>query len=167
MSETDGITVTIKYGKGYEETWAVFRGSSAQAIRTLVIDYFGVEAQAVSELSAHELVVNMTNVAHGTGNAAATLGAVAVPKASTFTYNAAPTGNPWAGIEDTDAPAESPAEPVVSAPEGGHPHQALIDALNGAGDLPALKRVWATNQAAFTDPDVQAAYKARGKELSK
>lgn len=155
MSITDhGITVTVKYGKGYEESWAVFKGMGNAEVRTLILDYFGVEPNAVTELTTHELVVDLTRVAQGTASAASVLSAVAIPGGKTDPPPPA-SGNPWAGLDEEKPEAEAEA----------HPFQSVIDALKAATDIPALQRVWAENQPAFKDETVVAAYKARGKEL--
>ncbi len=46
-------------------------------------------------------------------------------------------------------------------------YQYVLDAFALAGDVKELQAVWFKNQAAFDDPIIQDAYKARGKELSK
>lgn len=151
-----GITVTIKYGKGYEVPWAVFKSASVETIRADIISYFGLDHQAVAELTLNELVSNVSQVAQGIGNAAATLGAVVIPRTSPGPTTTS-EGNPWAGIGDDESKhQEWPA----------HPHQALIDSFALAAGVKDLQAIWFKNQDAFTDEAVQAAYKARGKELS-
>jgi hypothetical protein len=155
-------TVTIKYGKGYEETWAVFKGSNDE-VRGNILDYFAVPAENVEGLSLSELVVNVTNLAHGKGNAAALLGGVVIGSRPTEPADSATVtqdgkdeaqnttaSDPWAD----DAPAE---------PQGPHPVLAVIEA---ATSVEELKRIWAENQAALTDADLLAAWKAKGKALS-
>jgi hypothetical protein len=156
MTFTDhGITVTIKYGKGYDDTWAVFKGVDVGAVGRQITDYFGIDAGGLSDLSLHELVQNVTSIAHGTNTAATVLGAVAIPQ----TPPPAQEGNPWAGLdEDTKDTSYLSTE---------SPFQHLFDAMNAATDVKELQKVWATNQAAFQNDDLMTAYKARGKELSK
>ena len=164
----DGVTVTIKYGKSYEETWAVFKGS-VEAIRRMVIDYFGVAPEAVTELTTHELVVNMTNVAQGTGNAAALLGAVVIPASESGSKPVQSAGgNPWADL-DEDPVTERLSDSAIAhrADVAASQHQHVIDAFAKAADVKALQAVWAANQHAFSDSAVVEAYKARGKELQK
>lgn len=156
----DGISVTIKYGKGYEETWAVFRGSNVDRIRAQICDYFGVDRASVSELTVSELVVNVTNLAHGKGNAAALLGATVIPSSQAGKAETAKPGEDvWS---DDTAPGEFPAESAPAEPEGPNPVIALMEAT---ASIPELQKVWAANQSAFKDADVMAAYKAKGKAL--
>ena len=75
------MSITIKYGKGYEETWAGFTGTVPEG-REDIIDYFGVDRATVTELTLSELVVNVTNLAHGKGNVAAMLGVAALTGAA-------------------------------------------------------------------------------------
>ena len=156
-------TVTIKYGKGYEETWAVFKGS-VPGIREQIIDYFGLLRDAVAEYTLHELVINVTNLAHGTGNAAAILGAVVIPPSEAGAKPVESTGgNPWAGLGVGTADVAVKAK---AAPAAASENQHVIDAFAKAPDVKELQKVWAANQSAFSDPAVVEAYKARGKELS-
>lgn len=163
VAEGKNVTVTIKYGKAYEETWAVFRGTVAE-IREMILEYFGIEIQIVEHLTTHELVVNVTNLAHGTGNAAAILGAVVIP-ASEGGVKAvqSETGNPWAGLGEGTAEGAVKATPAASTVSA---HQHVIDAFAKATDVKELQKVWAANQSAFSDEAVVTAYKARGKELN-
>jgi hypothetical protein len=155
--------VTIKYGKGYEETWAVFNGQVGE-VREDIMSYFGIDPEnsAVANLTPSELVVNVTNLAHGKGNAAALLGGVVIgsqpatatsaPASPKVDEGQQPSGSdPWAA-----AAASTPATPAAN------PMLALIEAVP---DVPALQRLWAENQAAFQDAEVMAAWKAKGKAL--
>lgn len=162
MSDTSdpkgrGITVTIKYGKGYEETWVVFRGS-VDEVRDDLTDFFGLQRVNASNLTLSELVVNATSVAHGLGNLAAGLGATvteshaAEPAAPAAPETPAPASDAW-----TQAAATTPEPPAAPS---------LLDNISRAPDVPALQRLWAENQAAFADPAVMDAWKARGRALS-
>lgn len=149
-----GVTVTIKYGKGYEETWAVFRGTVSQ-VREDIISYFGVDGASVASLTLSELVVNVTNLAHGKGNAAALLGGVvlgSVPSGDTAAAEAAalgtPASDPWASVESNTVTE--------------HP---LLARIKAATNVEELKLLWADNQAAFSDENVMAAWKQRGQAL--
>lgn len=156
MTATDhGITVTLKYDKGYDAPWAVFKAPSAEAVRADIISYFGLEYASVSELTLHELVVNVTNIAQGGITAATMLNAVAIPATSRAVEEQ--TDNPWAGLDDEeDEEKKQEANPLAY----------LFDAIAAATNVEELQRVWVKNQSAFTDEAVVAAYKARGKALS-
>lgn len=152
-----GITVTIKYGKGYEQSWVVFHGL-AEEIRDDIVSFFGMQRENVVNLTLSELVVNATSVAHGLGNLAAGLSATVVesrsmePAAHMASAASVATSDAWAQAATTTP--ESPAAP------------SLFDDISRAPDVPALQRFWAENQAAFADPAVMDAWKARGRELS-
>lgn len=154
----EAMTVTIKYGKGYEESWAVFRGDVWQ-IRADLITYFGINVDYANGVTLNELVIAATHVAHGTGNVAAVLGAT--PISVTESLTGAPTGN--AAWDQFDGKGEKPAvEAVREAAEGS---QALISQLQQAASVADLKKLWAEHQAAFSDASVKAAYSVRGKAL--
>jgi hypothetical protein len=149
-SYADGtIGVTIKYGKGYEDTWAVFRGSVRQ-VRDLICDYFGFECKDETSLSLSALVVNATNLAHGKGNIASILDARIISE----TPNDAPANDPWAA-----ASASEPEQPTANKSAW------ILGEIERAPSLDELKKLWAANQAMFDDPAVMAAYKARGRAL--
>lgn len=149
-SYPDGsIGVTIKYGKSYEDTWAVFRGSVRQ-VRDLIGDYFGFESKDVTQLSLSDLVVNATNLAHGKGNIASALDAVVIPDPAT-----APAEDPWA--------AASAAQHEQKSDTGSAWILGEIEKQTTTADL---QKLWAANQSYFADPAVMTAYKARGRSLS-
>lgn len=150
MSITDhGITVTIKYGKAYDDSWAVFKGPNTTDVRFQILEYFGVSDDDTIHLTLHELVTDVTKVAQGTATAARVLDAVAInpnPRETNI--------HPWAGLKE-----ELAAEAAV------HPHQRVLDLIGQQTSIDDLRAVYAKNQAAFADEEVMDAYKARGKEL--
>jgi hypothetical protein len=149
-SYPDGtIGVTIKYGKGYEDTWAVFRGSVRQ-VRELICDYFGFECKLVTDLSLSDLVVNATNLAHGKGNVASILDAQIITETPAQT----PENDPWAA-----ASAPQPEQNTSNASAW------ILGEIEKQTTIADLQKLWAANQAMFSDPAVMAAYKARGRAL--
>ncbi|MFF4528200.1 hypothetical protein ACFY1P_02910 [Streptomyces sp. NPDC001407] len=149
QSHEHGISVTIKYGEGYKDTWAVFRGPS-EVVRAQIVDYFGFDSEPVTNLSLSELVVEATSIAHGTGNIAGLLGGRIVPEqAAPAQATGAP--DPWAQAEQPDAKEE--------------PHGWILGEIAKQASIADLQRLWASNQSFFADPSVMAAYKAKGREL--
>ncbi|EFL15308.1 hypothetical protein [Streptomyces sp. C] len=149
-SSADGsIGVTIKYGAGYADTWAVFRGSVEQ-VRTQICGFFGFECKDWTGLSLSDLVVNATNLAHGKGNIASILDARIISDAPAPT----PENDPWAA-----ASASTPEQPTANKSAW------ILGEIEKAPSLDELKKLWAANQAMFEDPAVMAAYKARGRAL--
>ena len=150
-----GVTVTIKHGKGYQDTWSVFKGLPHE-VREDLISYFAIPEEQHFELSLHEVVVNATTLAHGVGNVAGKLGGTVLSKGNDSppwdtSTSAAKGGDPW---------AQAKAEPAK--PEE-HP---LLTQIKNAADVPSLQRIWAENQDAFADAAIMDAWKARGKELT-
>ncbi|WP_394615867.1 hypothetical protein JNUCC0626_40055 [Lentzea sp. JNUCC 0626] len=150
------ITVTIKYGKDYEGSQAIFSGQVGE-VREDICAFFGVECESLSNLSLNDIVVDMTSLAHGVSNLASILGAVAVgsPPATETVTEPAPGEDVWAGADTstppwpTDKPAENP----------------LLAQIKTAPSIPDLQRIWAENQAAFANGDLMDAYKQRGRAL--
>lgn len=159
----ESMSVTIKYGKGYEETWVVFHGNIWQ-IRADLIAYFGVDVNYGSGLTLNELVVAATNVAHGTGNVAAILGGT--PISVTESLTGEPTGKAaWDAVEHKDGKLPYGGSTSDADVQGADPSAELIQQLQTAASVEALKKLWVDNQASFSDKDVKAAYSIRGKSL--
>ncbi|MFJ3775209.1 hypothetical protein ACIPX0_26285 [Streptomyces sp. NPDC090075] len=156
MSE---ITVTIKYGKGYDDTWAVFRGRPEE-IRADVLAYYGMDPETQKGLSLSSVVVNATNVAHGKGLIATALGATVVEE-TTNEAPAKPTSDPWA------AAASSTQVVTVAdqAPANDNPNAYILGEIEKQTTVDGLKKLWAANQSFFSDASVMAAWKAKGKSL--
>jgi hypothetical protein len=157
-----GIQVTIKYGKGYEETWVSFAGLPDE-IRADIVQYFDLDWDSIEGLSLSAVVVTATNLAHAKGALASTFGATVIPKGEEYKPAAAskPQGDVWESVgqaaqaQQSSAPAEPERNPLF----------AVIEAEN---TVDGLKRLYAESAAAFQGPEgpeLLAAWKARGKAL--
>lgn len=146
-----GITVTVKYGTGYDQPWVVFHGL-VEEVRDDIVSFFGIQRENVVNLTLSDLVVNATSAAHGVGALASSLGATVIESRP---------HDPQVPADDAWVQASSSA-PAEKEPAG----QALLDRIGQAPDVPALQRLWVENQAAFADPAVMDAWKARGRALS-
>lgn len=134
------LVATIKFGGGYDAPWLVAHGESVDDVRAYLIDSFGLDPTTEETLA--ELIVNASTMAVGMGNVSKTLKGSVVKS------------------EKTSKPkAEPKAEPVA---EEKPDIFALIEAVES---VDALTEVWATNKAAFKDPKVAEAFKAKGKAL--
>ncbi|MCX5236253.1 hypothetical protein OG824_13690 [Streptomyces prunicolor] len=156
MSET---TVTIKYGKGYDDTWAVFRGRPEE-IRADILSYFGMDPETQRGLSLSSVVINATNVAHAKGLIATALGATVVEETSTD-GPAKPTSDPWAAAAGT-TPVHTVAD---QAPAKEDRNVWILGEIEKQTTVQGLKKLWADNQSFFADVAVMAAWKTKGKSL--
>lgn len=163
MSESTSarpVSVTFKYGKGYEEPWVVFQGTAAE-VRAEIASFFGVTEEVHKDFTLSELVVFANNVAHGKGAAAAILGATPVPSSM--------TGQSAFDIVDAEAGGQQKAgdEPARQAQsEQDAEVGALLGKIAEATSRDALKDIWARNRALFdAKPELTEAYKAKGKSL--
>lgn len=137
---TPGETgVTIKYGKGYDDTWVTFRGTP-DSVRSQLCETFGLKPEGFDTLS--ELVLEATALAHGANNAASGAGGRSIPK------DQKSEGAPAQEAK----PEEKPASP-------------LLERVEEATDVKQLQHLWASNKEAFADADLMAAWKAKGKSL--
>jgi hypothetical protein len=154
-SPARGITVTIKYGKGYEQPWAVFHGSTGQ-IRDDLTAFFGMNPDETAGLTLSDLVVNAMTSAHAVGVLASGMSATVI---------ASHGREPAASRPDAAKPG-TPAAPPSAAPPAEAVANPLLAVIAQVPDVRSLERLWAENQAAFSDPEVMAAWKARGRALS-
>ncbi|MGZ2360715.1 hypothetical protein LRE75_29220 [Streptomyces sp. 372A] len=151
MSDTQrSVTVTVKSGKEYDSWWAVFRGATYEVYDDVIM-FFGFDSETVTNLSLHELVDEASKLAHGSALITRQLGAtpIATPQA------AAAGEDPWAAAQATTA---APAQSAGSA-------TALLEQVAACQTTDELKRLWATNQAAFADQAVMDAWKSRGRAI--
>jgi len=164
--ELDSRTsVTFKTGKQYKESLINFNGAR-QAVREDVIAYFGLDAEAVKDMTDFEIRMAADEIAQGVSTVASKLGGKVLgskPASSSESESERTTsGNdPWASVEGstTSAPAE---EPKVEE----DPLKAMRDTIESMQDVPGLQRLWAENRPLFdANADLMVAYKARGKHL--
>ncbi|MEU8133221.1 hypothetical protein [Streptodolium elevatio] len=158
MSET---SVTIKYGKGHDDSWVVFRGTLSE-IRANIMEYFGMDPESQRGLSLDSIVINATNIAHSKGLLGSQLGATVTHEQPAPAPAATPSEDPWVAATANQAPAPQP--PAASEPKAEDPDAYVIGLIAQATTVEGLKRIWAENQALFNTP-LLARYKEKGKEL--
>ncbi|MFF4510576.1 hypothetical protein [Streptomyces mirabilis] len=159
MSE---LSVTIKYGKSYDDTWAVFKGTTSE-IRADILDFFGMDPATQVGLSLSSIVTNATQVAHGKGLIATALGATVIEE--TAEPAKPPTDDPWAAASATQS-GPWPGSASVAEPKKEDPNAYILGEIEKQTTVDGLKKLWAANQSFFSDAAVMAAWKAKGKALS-
>ncbi|MFG2923866.1 hypothetical protein ACGFYA_20450 [Streptomyces sp. NPDC048305] len=159
MSE---LSVTIKYDKGHDATWAVFRGTTGE-IRADVMEFFGMDPATQAGLSLSSIVTNATQIAHGKGLIATSLGATVVEETS---EPARPTDDPWAAASAQQSSSPWPGSVSVAEPKKEDPNAWILGEIESQATVDGLKKLWAGNQSFFSDASVMAAWKAKGKALS-
>ena len=148
MSKERGVTVTVKYGAGFETPWTVFHGSVDEVKEDMGI-WFGQE-EAAKTLDGHDLLSGL--------------------------YNAFKTQGGGSGGRSRGKPSEAapePAKPISADVEEARP---LVDAeglvevvimqIKNATDDGILD-LWRQYKKAFEDARVQKAVKDRKAELAK
>jgi hypothetical protein len=154
------LSVTIKYDKGHDATWAVFRGTPGE-IRADVLEFFGMDPATQVGLSLSSVVTNATQIAHGKGLIATALGATIVEET---TEPAKPTDDPWAAASAAQS-GPWPGSASVAEPKKEDPNAYILGEIEKQTTVDGLKKLWAGNQSFFSDPAVMAAWKAKGKSL--
>ncbi|PHQ49488.1 hypothetical protein BLA24_25980 [Streptomyces cinnamoneus] len=143
--EGRSVTVTIKCGAAQEDPQLSFRGPSAE-VQEDIAACFGFDRKSVSGLTLHELVAEANQLAQGASTVMRGFpGARVVPQGDERNESAQST-TPPAGHQETENP--------------------LLEQITACATTDDLRRLWATNQHAFTDPAVMDAWKARGRALA-
>ena len=148
MSKERGVTVTVKYGSGYDAPWTVFHGSVDEVKEDMGI-WFGQE-DAAKTLDGHDLLSGLYNAFKAQGGS---------------------SGGRGRGKPSETAP--EPAKPISADVEEARP---LVDAeglvevvimqIKNATDDGILD-LWRQYKKAFEDARVQKAVKDRKAELTK
>ncbi|MCJ0870242.1 hypothetical protein [Streptomyces sp. AP-93] len=138
--EALSITIKVPCGDGGTAPQVVFSGT-ASGLRDELGSFFGLESKSVTSLTLHEILVEVSQLARSAEAITSGLGAHVVPQAST----AAPP-----------APQGGPT---------GSPASAVLEQIAACQAADELRRLWAANQAAFAEPVVMDAWKARGRAL--
>lgn len=153
-----GVTITIKYGKGYEETWAVFRGRPDE-VRDDILTFFGIDRESVAEQTLSDVVVTATSIAHGKGNVARYLGGNVISSGPAQQSSGSTGSAAWAEAEQEQG--SRPTEDV-QLPE----RHWILGAIEGASSLEELKSLYVENKADFDSvAELLPAWKAKGKAL--
>ncbi|WP_189112252.1 hypothetical protein [Pilimelia terevasa] len=129
--------MTIGYGTTPQASRATFTGTPAQVSED-IIECFGLDAERFADTPLSDIVLEATSVAVSLDLVARKLGGRLVAEPDAAPQKA----------------AESAAQPA-----------SLLDRITGAPDVAVLQRLWVDNQAAFADPQIMAAWKARGRAL--
>ncbi|WP_436739910.1 hypothetical protein [Streptomyces sp. BBFR102] len=157
------MKITIKYGKTYEDTWAVFEGGAPE-VRAEIIDYFGMDPETQAGLSLSSIVVNATQIAHGKALIATSLGATVIEETSK-SEPAKPAGDPWAAASAKQSPSAWSGSASVAEAKVEDPNAYILGEIAKQATVDGLKKLWAANQSFFADPAVMAAWKAKGKAI--
>lgn len=163
QARPEGVSVTIKTGKGFEDTWLGFTGS-VQEVRENIKATFELDD---TDLTLFELVQNATQTAHGVTTAVRGLGGRVEPTSSA---PAAPTADEAQQTNAFDQAARELREPEKEQ----DPYDALDAAVQEFTDLDALREFYAepANKALFTAGTERAeaskkAWQKKGRQLNK
>lgn len=149
----DKGTATIKFGKEFDAPWYVAYGHPSE-IRRQIIQAFGYESVDDS-VTLIDLMAKASADAQAAFALAKGGGASPDPWGATGGRRAGGSGKAAAGKKSEP---ETPADPA-------NENQPIVDAIKAAADETELKKVWAENSDAFSDKELQTAYKAKLKEL--
>lgn len=143
--EGRSITVTVKYGASADDSQISFHGA-AYEVYDDIVTCFGLDRNSVTSLSLHELVAEVGQIAQSTRTVMKGLGGHIVPQGG--------------------GQAETPRDAMTPGPAQGE-RNAVLEQIAACKTVDELRRLWAANQAAFSDPAVMDAWKARGRSLKR
>lgn len=126
------LSATLKYGKGYEDSWLVIRADNAADLKKAIEEATGLSGEG---LSVVDLIHNAASHVHQVSKMGTALGATVI--AETPAEPAAPA--------QVQAQAAAPAAP---APQAQGP--SLEDQIASAKSASELSDLFLKNKAAFT-----------------
>jgi hypothetical protein len=137
----------------------VYRGTEEEIKSALVLDF---------DLDDASVTLPLAGLVNNAQRQAEALSAVKGTVLSSVPTSTIPATSAGPKTDEAQQPSSegdvwAAAESAAQEPQGPHPLLAQIDAC---ADVEALKRLWAENQAALAEPDLFAAWKARGRALS-
>lgn len=137
------LSVTIKSGKGYDDSWTVVRGVPSE-VKEALVEWYAIDEGTADKLVGQQVMTLATKISHGEQVVSTVLGGVPVEVSTKVSEK-----------------AEEP-EPAPEEPQGPHP---LVAEIEAAGSLEDLKRVYVKNKSSFTEQELKDAYNAKSKEL--
>jgi hypothetical protein len=141
----------LKGGKGYEAPWVNIGAGTAGEFRRALVAFFGWDAEESEAMSPAQLTFNAVQEWAAMNNVGD-----AFPDARVI-----PTGRGRSNAAEAYAAAKEEQPPP-------DPKAVLLGKIEEQATVPDLKRLYAENKDAFDgDPSLLAAYKAKGKSLSK
>lgn len=124
------LSATLKYGKGYEDSWLVIRADNAADLKKAIEEATGLSGEG---LSVVDLIHNAASHVHQVSKMGTALGATVI--AETPAEPAAPA-------------QEQAAAPAAPAPQAQAP--SLEDQIASAKSASELSDLFLKNKAAFT-----------------
>lgn len=154
----DSSTATLKFGEGFSAPWLVLYGNPGQ-IRRQLLEAFGIEDDP--EISLVELIAKQSVEAQ----AAYTLATGGAKPVSSSGRRANYRKPDKASTIASGSQVDEAEGETSEASEAERNVSRITTEIQAAGDLGALKKVWATNQEFFSDKRLQKAYKDRSAAL--
>ena len=148
MSKERGVTVTVKYGSGYDAPWTVFHGSVDEVKEDMGV-WFGQE-EAAKTLDGHDLLSGLYNAFKAQGGSSGGRG----------------RGKPSEAAPETAKPISAEVEEARPLVDAEALVKIVIMQIKNATDDGILD-LWRQYKKAFEDARVQKAVKDRKAELAK
>ncbi|GGU77320.1 hypothetical protein GCM10010211_49050 [Streptomyces albospinus] len=144
----DGLSVEVSVPFGADTEDPTIRLSGPEgAVREAIGSSFRFDSDTLTNATLAELIIEASRMARSASQIVHGLGASVVPSQPDSQAS-------------TPRPAAQPPMPEQSGAK------ALLEQIDSCRTIDELKRLWAENQAAFSDSSVMDAWKARGRVLA-
>ncbi|MEU3709023.1 hypothetical protein [Streptomyces catenulae] len=139
----DGLSIEIDIPFGGAADPTIRLSGPKGDVRDAIGSFFWGDCDTLTNVPLAELVIEASRTARGASQIVHGLGANFVPS--------------QAGTSETVSPASSAERSEVHA---------VLEQIEACRTIDELKRLWAENQARFSDSAVMGAWKARGRALA-
>ena len=130
------LSATLKYGKGYEDSWLVIRADNAADLKKAIEEATGLSGEG---LSVVDLIHNAASHVHQVSKMGTALGATVIAETP---------AEPAAPAQAQAQAQEQAAAPAAPAPQAQAP--SLEDQIASAKSASELSDLFLKNKAAFT-----------------
>lgn len=153
----------MKFGKGYEAPWLVFRGADVDGIKAKIAASFGMESASVAELTLADVISNASKDAVTVYSVSSSMGGTVIGKTAASKTEAKPAEAKAGSHPETSPAWEPPTETAAPEAEVANP---LLARIEDQTTVSALQKLWGANKATFdADAALMDAYKVKGKAL--
>lgn len=158
------MTLTLKATGEHQAPWVTVPDGAPEEQKAYLVELFGLDITTCTDKTTYEVFMECDAIHRATYLAAKRLGGTPV----SVSYTDAGQGWPANGERPAaeQAPAEAAPQAAPEAPKEQHKFQGVLDKIAAAESKADVQKVFLAHKAAFQDPDVAAAAKAKTEELA-
>ena len=158
------MTLTLKATGEHQAPWVTVPDGAPEEQKAYLVELFGLDITTCTDKTTYEVFMECDAIHRATYLAAKRLGGTPV----SVSYTDAGQGWPANGEQSAaeQSPAEAAPQAAPEAPKEQHKFQGVLDKIAAAESKADVQKVFLSHKAAFQDPDVAAAAKAKTEELA-